>query len=49
MATDDQDLRLIEIKADNHARDRLRADVNQLTVSGVVLRAPEPVQPDDQA
>jgi single-stranded DNA-binding protein len=41
MATDDQDLRLIEIKAENRMRDQLRADVNQLTVSGVVLRAPE--------
>jgi single-stranded DNA-binding protein len=39
MATDD--LRLIEIKAEAATRDRLRADVNRLTVSGAVLRAPE--------
>jgi primosomal replication protein N len=40
MATDD-DLRLIQIKAEQATNDRLTADVNQLTVSGAVKRAPE--------
>jgi primosomal replication protein N len=40
MATDD-DLRLIEIKAEHATKDRLIADVNALTVSGVVERPPE--------
>jgi primosomal replication protein N len=41
MASDNPDLRLIEIKAENLMGDRLTADVNQLTISGTVERPPE--------
>jgi len=47
MPSDDRDMRLIRIRGQRAMRDRLVADVNQLTISGEVQCPPE-LQDDDE-